>query len=285
MFKSIIIMMALAIGLAGCAAPQYIPLSQENAKKIQTVNVRSLVVQDEVIAKADPSMVSAGLGGGLIPALIDAAVTNARQARLQAAMDAMYESLEDYDFRTIYWPELTRQLHEQYPFKVTNVVTTARAIPAKDVLQQVQNLRDGEAELFISTDYYLSTDLRSLNIVTASSLWVKGAQQPVYKNFLKYQSAALGSGGEQSAKAWAADGGKPFFDKLKEGIDETLAMLSIDVKENAPASAKTDKMDVKFNFGENASANQKAVKGTLVDKRGERVIIRGASGSLYSLLP
>ncbi|PFH11431.1 hypothetical protein BCF11_3877 [Collimonas sp. PA-H2] len=285
MFRSIMTMMALAIGLAGCAGPQYIPLSQENAKKIQSVNARSLVVQDEVIARADPSTVSAALGGGLIPALIDASVTNARQTRLQAAMDAMYESLEDYDFRTIYWPELTRQLHEQYPFKVINVVTTARAMPAKDVLQQVQNLKDGEAELFISTDYYLSTDLRSLNIITASSLWTKGAQQPVYKNFLKYQSAALGGGGEQSAKAWAADGGKPFFDKLKEGIDETLAMLSIDVKENAPASAKADKMDVKFNFGENASANQKTVKGTLVDKRGERVIIRDAAGSLYSLLP
>ncbi|AIY40798.1 hypothetical protein LT85_1640 [Collimonas arenae] len=278
-------MATVAIGLAGCAAPQYIPLSQENAKKIQTVSARSLVVQDEVIAKADPSTVSAALGGGLIPALIDASITNSRQARLQVAMDSMYESLEDYDFRALYWPELTRQLHEQFPLKVTNVVTTARAMPAKEVLQVVQNLGDGEAQLFISTDYYLSTDLRSLNLVTSSALWIKGGQQPVYKNLMKYQSAPLGNGSEQSAKAWGMDGGKPFFDKLKEGIQETLAMLAIDIKENAPASAQAEKIDVKFNFGENASPDRKSIRGTLVDKHGERVIVRGASGGLYSLLP
>jgi hypothetical protein len=278
-------MLGVVLGLVGCAAPQYIPLTQDNAAKIRKVDVRSVVVQDEVIAKADPSMVSAAMGGGLIPALVDASITRARQERLQTAMEAFYAAVEDYDFRADYWPQLTRLLQEGYPLKVVKITTTPRTLSSKERQQIVPNLQPEEAYLLLLTDYYLSTDLRSLNVSTVANLWVKGQDSPVYKNRMTYQSKALPVDGEQAAKAWATDNGKPFYDKLKEGIRETLAMLSLDAKPSMPVQTKPEQVKVEYNFGQGAPASRHSMQGTLVEKRGDRYVIRDAAGQLYSLLP
>ncbi len=285
MFKRLFATAVIAGGLVGCAAPAYIPLSQENAKKIQTVDVRSMVIQDEVIARADPSNVSASLGGGLIPALVDASVTAGRQEKLQTAMESFYESIEDYDFRAVYWPQLTKQLREQYPLKVKTIVTTPRGINYREEQKFGTTLEENQAQMIMATTYYLSSDLRTLNVSTYVNLWMKGGMQPSYKNTMIYQSSVVGSGAEQSAKAWAQDGGKPFMEKLSEGIRETLAMLSIDMKNNAPVAATAEKVTVKYNYGEARSADNSNIKGTVVEKHGNRIILRSDAGQLYSVQP
>lgn len=286
MFKHVFAAVIIAGGLVGCAVPGYIPLSQENSKKIQTVDVRSMVIQDEVIARADPSSISAAAGGGLIPALIDASITAGRQEKLQSAMESFYESIEDYDFRAIYWPQLTKELREQYPLKIKTIVTTPRGIGYRDEQKYASTLEDSQAQMVMSTAYFLSSDLRTLNISTHVNLWMKGGLQPAYKNTMTYQSPIVGEGAEQSAKAWAQDGGKPFMDKLSEGIRETLAMLSIDMKNNVPVPvpATAEKVTVKYNYGDARSAANSNVKGSVIETHGDRVILRNENGQLYSVL-
>jgi len=287
MIRTTVTMLGVVLGLVGCAAPQYIPLSPEAAAKIKTVKARSMVVQDEVIAKADPSLVSAAMGGGLIPALIDASITRARQERLQTAMEAFYATVEDYDFRAEYWPQLTKVLQEDYALKVVNIVTTPRTLSLKERQNITSSLKPDEGYLWLQTDYYLSTDLRSLNVSTYANLLAKDQQFPVYKNRVTYQSAPVPDSGEQAAKAWATDNGKPFYDKLREGIRETLAMLSLDIKPVKPApatSTKSNQVTVKYNFGEGAGS-RKSMQGTLIERRGDRYVIRDAVGHLYSVLP
>ncbi|MFL9922625.1 hypothetical protein PQR62_00010 [Herbaspirillum lusitanum] len=285
MLKNICAMAAIAIGLVGCAAPAHIPLSEENAKKIQVVNVRSMVVQDEVIARADPSNISAGMGGGLIPALIDASVTASRQEKLQTAMESFYESIDDYDFRSIYWSELSTELRERYPLKIKTIVTTPRGMSYRQEQALAPTLNDNEGEMLMATIYFLSPDLRTLTVSTRARLLMKGALDPVYKNTFTYQSSIVGTGGEQSAKSWSEGGGKPFLEKLREGVHETLAMLTIDMKNNAPVPANAEKVTAKYNFGEISSGDRNSVKGSLVEKHGDRIVLRNDAGELFSVLP
>jgi hypothetical protein len=285
MIRNVIAMLAFAVSMSACVAPQYVQFTQENAKKVQKVTARSVVIQDEVIAKADPSVaVSAALGGGLIGALVDASITRARQERLQTAMEKFYESVDDYDFRSEYWSQVSRHLKEQFPLKVTSITTTPR-FDINVTKKIVQDLGPDEAYLSLFTEYYLSTDLRSVNVNTGVNLFMKGEPPVViYRNTVTYQSPPVGNGGEESAKAWAADNGKLLYEKLKEGMTETLALLSIDLKNQTPAAANAEKINVKFNYGEGAG-DRKTMEGTLVEKRGDRVVIRNAAGKLYSLLP
>jgi hypothetical protein len=44
-------------------------------------------------------------------------------------------------------------------------------------------------------------------------------------------------------------------------------------------------MNVNYNFGQGVPASRHSVQGTLIEKRGDRYIIRDAAGQLYSLLP
>lgn len=283
MFKCLLAA-ATAVGiLAGCAMPAHIPLSQENAKKIQTVDVRSMVIQDEVIARADPSTVSLALGGGLIPALVDASITANRQDKLQSAMNSFYESIEDYDFRTVYWPQLTKTLREQYPLKVNDILTTPRGLGYAEEMQFPSTLPENRGQLVMATSYFLSSDLRTLNVATYVNLWLKGGTQPAYRNSMTYQSSVQGTGGEQSAKEWGRDGGKTFIDKLNEGIRETLAMLSIDMKNNEPVPATAEKVTVKYNYGTARAPDGGNLKGTVVEKHGDRIILRNDAGQLYSV--
>jgi hypothetical protein len=277
----IVAITGFVLGLVGCAIPGHIPLTQENANKVKTVNARSVVIQDEVIARADPSNISAATGGGLIPALIDASITNTRQERLQKAMDAFYASIEDYDFRAEYSPRVISQLKTNFPLAVAEVTTTPRTLSNAEQVQLVQALKPGEAYLSLLTDYFLSTDLRSLNVSINASLWIKDQPMPVYKNRVSYQSTPLGAGLEDSAKAWAADNGKSFYEKLREGITETLHMLVLDLERNAPASQPA-KVSVAYNHG---AGNLNSLQGTLVEKHGDRNVIRAVNGTLYSVKP
>ena len=282
MIQKAIFWIAAAISLSGCAIPQYVPLNQDNAKKIQKVDVRSVVVQDEIIAKADPSTISAATGGGLIPALIDASITRARQERLQTAMESFYAVVEDYDFRSEYWPQLRTHLQENYPLKVVKITTTPRTLASKELQQIIPNLAPNEGYLSLLTEYYFSTDLRAVSVSTMAQLWTKNAQQPVYKNRVTYQSSPLGSGGEQSALAWSENHGQVFYEKLKEGIRETLAMLSLDIDNNS-LPAKPEQINIKYNFGGNSPGNKQSIQGTVIARRGDRVIIRDSIGYLYSV--
>jgi len=288
MMKVVAVSFFVALMLTGCAAPQYIPLSDTAEKKIGQVSARAVVIQDEIIARADPSRVSVALGGGLLPALIDASITKGRQDRLQSAMESFYATIEDYDFRGDYFPQVTRQLQDGFPFKVTRVTATPRPLSLKEQQQVIAELAADEAYLALFTDYYMSTDLRSVNVSTMAQLWLKGTggahDLPVYKNRMTYQSTAQGTGGEQSLKLWASDNGKRFYEALREGMRENLAMLALDIKRTTPP-AKPEKFTAKYNFGEGASANHQSIQGTLVERRGERYVIRDAAGHLYSLLP
>jgi len=277
---------AFAVGiLAGCASPAHIALSQENFKKIQTVNVHAAVVQDEVIARADPSMVSLAMAGGLIPALIDASITGKRQDRLQLSMNSFYESIEDYDFRAVYWPQLIKMLREQYPLKIDIIVTTPRGLGYAEQMQFQNTLPDNQAQMVMATSYFLSSDLRTLNVATYVNLWVKGGMQPAYRNALTYQSSVLGEGGEPSAREWAKDGGKTFMAKVDEGIRETLVMLAIDMNSKEPVPATAEKVTVKYNYGVARGPDASNVTGTVVERHGDRIILRNEAGQLYSVLP
>jgi hypothetical protein len=242
-----------------------------------------MVIQDEVIAKADPSVYGAAAGGGLIPALIDGAITRARQEHLQTAMNSFYETVDDYDFRARYWPQLKTQLQQHYPLKITEIVTTPRSLTNKSFQSMRQTLSADEAYLLLITDYSFSTDLRSLNVSTTAQLWDKAAEKPLYKNRVNYQSEPLGDGNEKSALAWSEDHGKLFMAKLDEGIRETLAMLSLDVSDTP--SAKSEKIDAKYNFGANAPSSKKSMQGDLLERHGDRVVIRDSVGFLYSIKP
>ena len=91
--------LSMALLLGACAAPMRSSLTPEQRAKITELTAHVIVVQDEVITAVQASNVSAGLGGGLIGAIIDSKVTNSRVNESQQALGPFYAAIEDVDYR------------------------------------------------------------------------------------------------------------------------------------------------------------------------------------------
>ena len=85
--------LSLAVLLSGCAGVNRVALN----KAPQKTETRLIIPSDEIIVRSEPSNISAAMGGGLIPALIDASITASRQTKLEEVSNPFYTETSDID--------------------------------------------------------------------------------------------------------------------------------------------------------------------------------------------
>jgi hypothetical protein len=273
----------MALVLSGCAAPMRSSLSPEQRGKIAELTAHVVVVQDEVIAAVQPSNVSAGLGGGLIGAIIDSKVTNGRVNESQQALGPFYAAIEDVDYRREFHDSIERGL-SGYPIKVGKFTTTPRALSNAKLTQLRSDLKSGQALLVIVPRYTLSMDFRTFDSESIVTIWLRpdgsSSNMPTQRGVLHYQSIPVGAGGKASLAMWGANNGAVFREMVRESIGETVRMVMLDIDISSTTAPQPKDLRT-FSF--NGGTGMIQIKGQTLKSSGGRSILLGTDQKLYSL--
>lgn len=283
MFRTAAVLAAAAL-LAGCAAPLRVTFTPEQKASIAELDVKVVVVQDEVIVDIKPpNSATAGMMFGVIGALvtttIDSAVTNSRVKAAQDVMGPFYAAIDDVDFRKDL-DEAIRPGLASYPIKLGSVTTTPVVFTNAKLRQWRDGLRPGQGLLIVVPRYLMSADFRTLDVETWVTIWKKeGDDRPINRGVLRFQSAPVGPGEAESVALWSAKQGAVFRATVKEAITETLLLARTDMS----VPDKSEATDNLRDFALQQNGITSTVRGKLIAEAPNRVVVLGADGRLYSL--
>ena len=278
MLRQLVLVAPLILLLTGCQTiPSHVPLTSKNAATIKLVHVISMVSQDEIIARSKPSYVSVAVGGGLLGAAIDSSITESRMREIYAVLEPAYESFDDVDLRSIFWPKLREFLNQRARLHVSKIVTTPRLVTITERNDYMPTMKE-DAYLEMYTSYFFDPDLRTFNIITGTHMLAKNQELPSYKNTISYQSPIVGTGMQNSMDLWTENNGERFRQAMEEGISEIIRQLEIDLgRETVVASKKT--LTLTYNTGTDVIGRT----GNVMASNDDRVILREKDGTLVSL--
>ena len=272
--------------LIGCVSvPQYVPLERGAEKQITNTTVHLALRQDEIIITAQPSNVSAAAGGGLIAAMIDSKIVANRQESLQLAVEPLYDSIDDYNYRSAYWAALEPQLRDSFKVNLSKIRKSPRVLAKPELDEIRQALKPNEAFMYVNSSYTFNADFSSLNVVTGINIWRGGNEVPIYTNAMEYNSAQVGPGGATSIQKWSENTGKLYREKMAEGIAETVKMVRLDME-------KPRYPDTEVGVAKKASATGKKyfnaersieITGEPLDEQPSRLVLRNPVGRLFSV--
>lgn len=278
MFSRLLSLSFIALLMTGCAAPRiYIPLDSSTQNQLSDVKVRSQIWQDEIVVYAQPSTVGAASGGGLIGALIDTKIAESRQGKLQDIIEPFYSSIDDFDFRQQFWPALEAALKDKTIGLKTSTPEKTPVLLSHAELNGIKSqLQANNGFMMLAATYAFNHDFKSINIVLDLDLFKAGQETSAYTNFLTYQSAAVGTGGNDSINAWGANKGQRYRQVISEGIAEIIKMLKLDLTANGAGAAAGPSLTLK-------NASDVVISGPALDQQQDRAIIRNLDGRLHSL--
>ncbi len=274
----------MPILLSACAIPLRTALPDQTRKSIQTVNMRAVVVQDEVIVSVQPST-SAGAGmafgliGALITSSIDSSVTNSRVKSSQEAMEALYPAIDDVDFRKQFGEELSRQM-SAYPFRVSSVVSSARGLNDADIQKIMRNDKPGDALLLIYPSYALTGDHKNFIARATMTLWTKGKATHEYRGMSVYQSKPLGTGGVDSLDKWGQNNAAAYRSATQEAIQELVRIVMMDVELKPEAVTGAEKS---YAMNGNFLLGTPSVKGKVLSEKDGRITLLSQDNRVYSI--
>jgi hypothetical protein len=226
----------------GCAPALHVPLKAEHAMNIGSTRVFTSIPQDEVTAVVEPSHLSAGVGGGLLFALIDAAVNSSRTSTANKLIEPIRKEVSDFDFRTAFFDSLEITLRGIAMIQIAKMDSTAKPLSEKERAALRKQIPENGL-LSVSTTYELSSNFQSLYVVTLVSLWLRNQEEPVYLSRYHYYTPPIAASNERetAASAWAANRGAVLRVALKEGISETMKMIQLDFRPSpVPISAPVE---------------------------------------------
>ncbi len=273
-----------AVWLSGCATSLRIALTPEQRAAIRELDTKVVVIQDEVIVDVRASQASAGgaafgLIGALIASTIDSSATNSRVQSAQDLMGPFYAAIENVDFRQEF-DAAVRPALANYPIKVGRVETTPLSLSDDRLRAWREALQPGQRLMIVVPHYKLSSDFRTFDVETWVTLWQKeGGNEPVNRGVLRYQSAPLGGGAQESIAAWSANEAEAFKRVMRDAIAETMNMVRIDLDVADVAPKPEAQRD--FSFLDNGATA--TLKASVVQERPDRVVVLAADGRLYSL--
>ena len=279
MLKKTMVAGAVALGLAGCAAPTRIPLDAAARDKLAQVRVVHALAQDEIVVRAPAAGASAAMGGGLIAAIIDSKIGEVRQNELQGTLAPFYASVDDFNFRSLFAGSLESSLREEKTLRFGAIEHAAQNLLHAEAEAQRKALPEGQGLMLGTTSYTFSPDFSRLSVATQVQLNQSGKEDPVFKNTYFYQSAPVGAGGAASLTLWADKDGARYREAARESVVQILRMLRMDLAAGAADAAPGPQLALTA-LGTPVNV---AVKGPVLEDGANRAIVRHTDGSLYSL--
>jgi hypothetical protein len=284
---------------------QYIAVKTDYLNKLNSVRVRNLILQDEVIAFPEPSVSPTIFIGGLIGVAVSNDIVLSRQKKLIGLMPELYDAIEYFDFRKKFENSLSNFLGKQYPVKVSQFVTTYRSFVGEEFNKTLSALQPNEAYLLFNTTYLLRYSLSRVEIRSVVGLAINPKNAPLkssedrfasedekvpdvdlHFNTYVYQSKPIKKmKPEQAVQYWAKNNGAAFKAAVTEGIDEIMKLILYDFNKPIKYTSSTipEKEYVKTpNYEFTALFNYD--DGNILHKSSDRLIFRSAeTGAIYSV--
>jgi hypothetical protein len=295
MKKYIVILCLSTLSMSVFAAPSsYKQLTASAADKIKNIDIVLAVPQKEVGVTV--STAKGGMVFGLLGAIIDANVTNARANNAETAIIPIRDSLLNFKAEDSLQGAISHNITSipwvaDSTIKLTNTVTSAEY--DKLLLDSKKS-----AVLFLKILYSLSTDFKQVRVFGYATLFpnteeLRKMQFDLYKDTSQinetegvktliknslYNNVLIYSKTldvdvvniKDAAAAWAENDGKRVNAALSEGIESIATLLAIDLKKLSIQPSGEQNSDGKENFkitvlGQDLEAERTA-KGTLMVK-------------------
>jgi len=275
--------------LSGCIQLNK-PLDSQTQVRIKQISFENIVIQDELIVRAQSPGISGAVAGGLIPALIDSSIESKRQEEFHELMSPFYKGTVNFDARAAI-ALTSEKIKTLCPHTISGTKTTPLALNSDRKIKIQSGLSQNQAFLSLATDYSFSPDFKHLTISALALLWIKESDmEPAYRNILTYVSKPLGNGLKDSTEKWGANFANTYKSTLEMGFGDILLMLAMDLKcipETPAENSKTAHGHIPASpLPIVSSVTQKPptiMSGKLLSESPDRVLVRNSNGFLWSL--
>ena len=234
----------------GCGPIYYIPLKPVQASTITSTRVHATIAQEEVDAAVKVSntpVVAGGLLGALVGAVVDTAITSHRAGEAEKLVEPIRKEVSDFDFRAAFFDSLKETLPALRTLRMATLATGKTPL-TPEMLRDLRTRTRDNTFLSLITRYEFSTDFRTFSVLTTAEIFRNGQDGPLYRGTFVYDTEPIAGADEpeDAARAWAANRAAAFRAAMREGIDETMKMLVLDLGEvpvaRAQAQRATDKV-------------------------------------------
>ncbi len=277
----LIVVFASMLLLTACAGVTRIPLDKGTSANLTKVDSRIMIPADEIIVRAKASNISAAMGGGLIPALIDGAITKSRQTELEKIANPFYEKVDSIDFRTVFSDTFKLNISDQTSLPAVNLSVSTRGFSKSALAEKKAKLPAGEGFMGVRIWYEFTSDLRSILVAADTWLVTNDKADYTYKNSFVYLSKPVDEANPLGA--WSDNNGKALNDVFAESGKQIAMMLKQDLE--APTNevifaslAKQEKTKVIVPTYPLLGGD-----GYLLEQSDQRKIVRLESGIVYSV--
>ncbi len=298
------VLFALSL-FTGCATAPRIPLTTAS-NQASPSEILVGVTSQEIGTTIDASNTGAATGGGLIGAIIDLSVENARAKKAEQAIIPVRNALIGYEASAILTAAVQNEIGSAAWLKDAKTQTSQTA--GQNSVTALLSKTTGNAVLVVNVDYYLTPKFDAIIVAARvelrprSDALIKKAEKRdadevplLYYNKLSVVSilgTAASKDKEPNAKLWADENGKKAREALDVGLSEIAKMLVFDLEQpgtkdhalyEPPANAKPDKV-VPISSRGGSGLAVIWVNGYTVHTADPRVWVRTPSGELVSTL-
>ena len=246
--RPVFAVLSLYLLLTACATAPNFHMLEEARPHLDQVDVFLVVAQDEIYAQIDQSNVAAAMGGGLIPALIDAAVESSRTKTAEQMMQPIRDGLINFDYAQVLADALDAGLKGVSWLHAGNLKLLRS--DEKDQLQNLYNNSSASAILYITGDYSLSANMHSAVTVVNLALYPKSEslftyrEKPdkngkpvdlsdnIYRNRVEHASILISDPDkkpEESAQMLADEGPGRIIDALNANARQVADLVKQDI--------------------------------------------------------
>jgi hypothetical protein len=268
----------------GCAVPPKRVLSPE-ARDISGGRIAVVVSgQGEIKPEVNASNIAMATGGGLIPALIDAAITQARMNSAEKTVRVVRDALGSYDFdkRALETSKSTIGSLSWLNVKDVSFTKETSIEKLKSTLAQSSSPQ----LVVVAYGYTLSSDFSKLGVAASVSIFPKEAaasrmtaSDALYMETFSCVSSLPqpASDDDRNAALWAANDGQLARAALDDGLATVSELVVRSLTLTPEAAAALDQGRTVSMAGQRGSLVETSDKGTLlfVGQTGRWIFLKG----------
>lgn len=263
--------------LLGACAQFHRPLAAADRAKVREVDVRVVVAQENFMFSAQAPGVAEATGGGLLGALIDSSVQQARQKEMSAEVGAIVGPLLDYDYRVEAGLALGELLNTPnvFPLKIASSQVLAGMPPKAEQNARIAATKTGPAYLVLLLQYVLEPGLGAFTTRTTALLWQDGNKEPSYRSATIFQTPVGGGTRATVVRRLGANDGQQLKAVMRDSIRQTLHVVGLDLAGARSGAIRTARFNV--------NGTWLTLGGQGFDEQPGRVAFRDQDNAMYSV--
>lgn len=172
-------MVLAALAMSACATRPYNHIDASARSHLTSLDSVLIITQSEIAFSINESNVAEAMGGGLIPALLDSAVNNARAKSAEKRVASVRDKLIDFDIATQFEKDLEAEIADANLPSVEDV-ELVRAINSGFRAERIIRT-SADAVLFVTTKMEMSPNFDQIVLRSSVSVYPNNPALIPYK--------------------------------------------------------------------------------------------------------